>query len=60
VLSVDHHSHDGDVQPHAERVGAGDAILVTAPSYRGTPQAFNGYEPRYDHMVAYCRWGSRC
>ncbi|MFO0996310.1 MAG: PLP-dependent aminotransferase family protein [Alphaproteobacteria bacterium] len=29
-------------------LGAGDTVLVTAPTYLGALQAFNAYEPRYD------------
>ena len=32
-------------------IGAGDTVLVTAPTYLGALQAFNAYEPRYDIMV---------
>jgi hypothetical protein len=31
-------------------VTPGDTVLVTAPTYLGALQAFNAYEPRYDHI----------
>ena len=31
-------------------ISAGDTVLVSYPSYLGALQAFNAYEPAYDHL----------